>query len=210
MGGYKRIHPKKIITPHPFKENSMVAKTIILFVIMLCALPLALAQEEPKFDIFLGYSYMHTDLREHCCTSKGIQGGSVSIAYNINSLLGIVGDFGVYDEYGTLVSYMFGPRISFSGSSRLEPYVQVFIGGTKINGPVGGGYIETDSALGMAAGGGVDMNLTKHISLRSLQAEYLYSPYREYREGGFQYTGNFARPIRQNHLRFSSGINFRF
>ena len=188
----------------------MVARTILLFVMILTALPLAFAQEVPKFDIFLGYSYLHTDLREHCCTSKGIHGGSVSIAYNINSMIGIVGDLGIYDEYGTFVSYMFGPRISLPGISRLRPYVQVLLGGTKINGPVGGGYIETDSAFGLAAGGGVDINLIKHISLRLLQAEYLYSPYREYMENGFQYTGNFARPLRQNHLRFSSGINFRF
>ena len=88
--------------------------------------------------------------------------------------------------------------------------MQVLLGGTKIKGTVGGGDIETDGAFSLAAGGGVDINLTKHISLRSLQAEYLYSPYREYMEGGFQYTGNFARPLRRNHLRISSGINFRF
>ena len=70
--------------PTPFKD-SMVARTIFLFVMILTALPLAFAQEVPKFDIFLGYSYLHTDLREHCCTSKGIHGGSVSIAYNVNS-----------------------------------------------------------------------------------------------------------------------------
>ena len=188
----------------------MVARTIFSFVMILTALPLAFAQEVPKFDIFIGYSYMHTDLREHCCTSKGINGGSVSIAYNINSMIGIIGDFGIYDEYGTFISYMFGPRISIPGSIRLEPYVQVLLGGTQINGPVGGGYIETDGAFGFASGGGVDISLTKHISLRLLQAEYFYSPYKEYKEGGFQYTGNFAQPIRQNHLRISSGINFRF
>jgi outer membrane immunogenic protein len=192
----------------------MVTRTIFLFVMILTALPLALAQEGPKFDIFLGYSYMHTDLRERCCTSKGLHGGSVSIAYNINSMIGIVVDFGGYKELdstrGTLISFMLGPRISFPGNSRLEPYVQVLLGGTKIKGTVGGGDIETDGAFSLAAGGGVDINLTKHISLRSLQAEYLYSPYREYMEGGFQYTGNFARPLRRNHLRISSGINFRF
>ncbi|MEJ2109116.1 MAG: outer membrane beta-barrel protein [Acidobacteriota bacterium] len=192
----------------------MITRTIILFVMILSSFPLAFAQEEQKFDIFIGYSYMHTDLREHCCTSKGLHGGSVSVAYNVNSTIGIVGDLGVYKELdwtrGALISFMSGVRISFPRISRMEPYVQGLLGGTTIKRTVGGGYIDTDSALGMAAGGGMDISLTKHISLRLLQAEYLNSPYREYMEYGFQYTGNFDRPVRQNHLRFSSGINFHF
>ena len=98
----------------------------------------------PKAELFVGYSY----LRAVPAPSDGnrlvwLNGGSTSIAYNFTRHLGLVGDFGGFDDSqllltgtgttpnssGTVYTYLFGPRFSFRNYERITPFVQVLFGG---------------------------------------------------------------------------------
>jgi opacity protein-like surface antigen len=102
----------------------------------------------PRFELFLGYSY----LRSVPTLATGnrmawLNGGSTSIALNLNSYLGLVGDFGgfadsrlllsgtggnpsnVVDSSGRAYTYLIGPRVSFRNHTRLTPFVLALFGG---------------------------------------------------------------------------------
>src|SRR5580704_2768855 len=89
----------------------------------------------PKIDIFGGYSYMRSNIVV-TGTRFNLNGANGSLAFNVTNWLGLVGDFGIYEQGNaasegrslTLSSYQFGPRISLRGH-RLVPFGQVLLGG---------------------------------------------------------------------------------
>src|ERR1700722_1823769 len=75
----------------------------------------ASAQDYPKVEAFGGYSFARLSTDGF---GVNINGGSASVAYNLNSYLGVVGDFGGYhggSDFGNgdLYTYLFGPKISY-------------------------------------------------------------------------------------------------
>jgi len=94
------------------------------------------------------------------------------------------------------ISYLFGPRIYFpTRQGRLFPFVQALFGGDRISGSVSGLGSSSDNAFAMAFGGGADITLSKHVSLRAAQFDYFYTHF-----GGQS----------QNNFRIQSGIAYRF
>lgn len=132
----------------------------------------ACAQDAPKAELSAGYSFFRAGF------SGGVnqQGGSVSLAGNINRWLGIVGDFGVYhaSPYGSsLNTYIFqvGPRFSARSHSRITPFAQVLLGGSHLTASSGGSSGAV-TPFTVSAGGGVDVGLSPRIALRP-EIEYL-------------------------------------
>jgi len=183
---------------------------------LLCA-GLASAQDEaPKVEAFGGYSYVRVNPGGGF-PGANFNGGSGSLAYNFNSWLGAVADFGGYHwsqsgADGTVVSYLFGPKIAYRHGP-VTPYAQVLFGGAHGSGsffttciearvhPEGGCVTSaSENAFAMTVGGGVDWNATEHIGIRLVQAEYLFT---KFNEG----TGN---PDHQNNARISTGVVFRW
>jgi len=180
----------------------------------------------PKFELFVGYSY----LRAVPTYADGnrlvwLNGGSTSLAYNFNRHLGLVADFGAYtnsevrftgaytgtvdvDNSNTAVlSYLFGPRLSFRNHKQLTPFVQALFGGVHANQVALKNcttnciVLPKDDSFAMTAGGGLDFRIHRHFALRLIQAEYLMTRFTSYTTG---VTGT------QNDMRLSSGIVFRF
>jgi opacity protein-like surface antigen len=75
------------------------------------------------------------------------------------------------------------------------PFVQALLGGEQFSAGATGFGSASSNAFAMTAGGGVDVTLTRHVSLRAIQVEYLYTHF-----GGAS----------QNNLRLQSGIVWRF
>lgn len=155
------------------------------------------AQDNPKVEVFGGYSYVHLS-DSSVDLSANANGGSGSVSFNPNNWLGVVGDFGGYEgsQSGSsfnVISYMFGPKVAFRSSGRFTPFVQTLFGGARLS---SGGFSENGFA--MAIGGGADANLTPHIGVRVIQAEYFLS---KINDGGNN---------RQNNVRISAGVVFRF
>jgi opacity protein-like surface antigen len=163
--------------------------------VLLCAFVVgfagvASAQDVPKVDVFGGYSFAY--LRANGAGAS-FNGGSASGAYNTNSWLGLVGDFGGYHtdtdgESGNLFTYLFGPRITFR-RGKVTPFVQTLIGAGHLTGP---GF--SKNAFAMTAGGGLDWNASEHLSIRVAQLEYFMTRF-----------GN-----TQNGVRVSTGVVFHF
>jgi opacity protein-like surface antigen len=98
----------------------------------------------------------------------------------------------------TLSTYLAGGRYSLR-STRFTPYVQLLLGAAHASGSLAPGQfgLGSSSAFAMAAGGGLDLNLTHRFAFRLLQVDYLLTS-----------LPNRANNV-QNNLRFSSGVALR-
>jgi hypothetical protein len=181
----------------------------------------------PRAELFLGYSYV----RGVPTLSPGnrmdyLNGGSTSIAFNLNRTLGLVADFGGYDASeiqltgaganparvadasGTAFTFMAGPRLSFR-HDRITPFVQALFGGVHASqvtlsncaAPVVCTPLPTENAFAMTAGGGIDLRIHRHLAFRIVQAEYLMTRFADL-STGYRDT--------QNDMRLSSGLVFGF
>jgi hypothetical protein len=179
--------------------------------------------DAPKVELFLGYSY----LRAVPTLADGnrmvwLNGGSASIAFNLNRYLGLVGDFGgfrdsevklmnsnsVVDSSGNAYTYLFGPRFSFRNHTRVTPFAQALFGGMRasevtLSGCSGGGCtpLPSENKFALTAGGGLDIGVNRHFAIRIVQAEYLMTRFENLETGA---------NASQNDMRLSAGVVFRF
>jgi len=181
------------------------------------------AGRNARVELFLGYSY----LRAVPTLAAGnrlvwLHGGSTSVAFNLNHFLGLVGDFGgfadselnltgpganperIADSGGNAFTYLFGPRFSYRRHERFVPFAQVLFGGihaspVTLSGCTGTTCIPLPSqnAFALTAGGGLDLKIHHHLSLRLVQAEYLMTRFADPMTGD----GN-----TQNDIRLSAGL----
>lgn len=144
----------------------------------------------PKAEVFGGFSISSTpvgsiDPASFLSTSarSSFMGWQGSANYNLTHHLAIVGDFG--GQYKTVATvpvhqyqFLFGPRIIFRGS-RVTPFVHALFG--EMKSPVGvvaasfGTPAATvgGSGLGMAFGGGLDINVSNRLALRVPQFDWM-------------------------------------
>jgi opacity protein-like surface antigen len=160
----------------------------------------------PKWEVGLNYSWLHVNSANYDYQRTG-NGGSGYLEYNLNHIVGLVGDFGGYANTRTgidskLLTYMFGPRFNWR-HSRLNPYAQfLFGGGYAWSGP----NQSTQNAFATAAGGGLDYNLNHRISIKPVQVEYVMTQFDSAKLGGPQ--SGFGS--HQNDIRYSAGVVFKF
>lgn len=152
-------------------------------------------QETPVAEVAAGYSVIYV--------VKGftyfMNGGSTSVAFNVNNWFGLVGDFGAYHAPSgvnslTAETYTIGPRVSFRGWNRFVPFGQFLVGGLHSS-VATTAFTGNTNALAFAAGGGADflLNRSGRVALRP-QLEYF----------GFRSGGNTV-----GNVRFSVGVVFR-
>ncbi|SEB49353.1 OmpA family protein [Terriglobus roseus] len=182
-------------------------------------------KDYPKSELFVGYSY----LRAVPTLADGnrlvtLNGGSTSLAYNFTRHFGLVTDFSGYadselrlsgpgaiptriaDSSGSVYSMLFGPRFSFR-AKHFTPFVQVLGGGayatavTLKNCTTACTPLPEQGSFAMTAGGGLDVNVSRHLAIRAVQAEYLMTRF-----------ANTTTAVRstQNDMRLSAGLVFRF
>lgn len=170
-------------------------RAIVVFAILSLVSIAAMAQDFSKAEVFGGYSYVRlNDIGQ----GFNFNGGAGSISINPNSTLGLVADFGGYhtSSFGSdanLTTYLFGPKLAMRSEGQFTPFVHALFGGAHIS---GGGA--SDNAFAMALGGGIDAKMSEHVALRVVQLDYLLTKF-----------SNGAND-RQNSLRASTGIVFRF
>lgn len=125
----------------------------------------------------------------------------------------------------TTFNFLFGPRLSLR-FSRFRPYFNVLFGGayiassTQVNAiavvtphsilggqpiipgqPITARIGAQQTAFAMVAGGGLDIKMSKHVSLRPIGLDYYMTRFQNLRT---QDDNN------QNNLRYTAGINFTF
>ena len=175
----------------------------------LMALP-ACAQDAPRSEVALDYTYVHTNAPPGSCGCFSMNGGSGSFAYRFRPAFAAAADFGAVhagnvDSTGldlTLTSFLFGPRFSPPiAKTRFTPFAQVLVGVVHASGGLSPSKtINASSSTAFAAtvGGGLDYKLTHHITLRTVQVEYFVTTLPNQADG------------HQNNLRVDSGLAFRF
>jgi outer membrane immunogenic protein len=181
-----------------------------LFAVMLAAFLFAAkpAGAQSTLDIGAGYSYVHTNAPAGECGCFSMNGGYGWLGYHLGHGVAIVGELAVQHAGNiantgadlTLTSFLAGPRYTVHEFGRLQPFVQVLLGGAHASGglsPSSSGYGSSNS-FAMIAGGGFEVRLTQRVTVRAIEADYYYTRF------------NNGTNDRQNNLRIGAGIVFRF
>ena len=183
----------------------------LMCAVMLLSAGIASAQENPKVEVFGGYSFAHLSANGF---GVNFNGGSASISYNPNAWLGLVGDFGGYHGgadfgNGNVYTYLFGPKVAFRRGS-VTPFVQTLFGGAHATAEascvgavvkgarpqqIDGCGATSQNSFAMTLGGGLDWNATPHVGIRLIQAEYFMTRFVSTTENG---------------TRISAGVVFRW
>jgi Outer membrane protein beta-barrel domain len=164
------------------------------------------AQEQTsQFEAYGGYDYIRFNVHSNINgvisnESYNSSGGTGQLEFNANRWLGILGELGGYvvtkgEPVAGTFTYLFGPRVNFQ-RGKFTPYTQVLVGGMVATGEIGQNGAANHFAL--AAGGGLDIRISRYISIRPVQAEYLMTKFPD------------GINNRQDNFRFSAGIVFRF
>jgi len=167
------------------------------------------AQEQPsKFEAYGGYYYARFNVNANVpgiapsATYNG-NGGGGQLEYNANRWLGVVGDLGGFyatssgngSFAGGVFTYLFGPRVNFR-RRRVTPFAQALFGGVRTTDGIAQST-GTEDNFAMTAGGGIDFKVSRHVSVRPIQAEYFMTKIPD------------GLNNRQNNLRVGAGIAVR-
>jgi outer membrane immunogenic protein len=156
-------------------------------------------QEVTKVEISGGLSFVRANTADGQCACFSLVGGSSSFVMNSSERLSAVADVSYVHSANInssgyslgLMTFMAGPRLSFRGQ-RFTAFGQVLSGGVHADSPFSSGV-----GFAGSAGGGVDFRISRRVSWRILQADYLLT--RVY---------NGSNDI-QNNIRFTTGVVFR-
>jgi hypothetical protein len=184
--------------------------------------------DTPKVEWYLGYSFWRAMPTSPNNRMGYLHGGNTSLAYNLNSYVGLVADFAGYDDNkltllsptgsrtvdsnGNVITYVVGPRFSYRRYERFTPFVQALFGGVhastvRIAGCTGTTSctpLGSDNPLTAIAGAGLDIKISKHVALRLFEGDFLLTHFKNPVLMGGQERGW------QKNVRFSTGIVFRF
>jgi outer membrane protein OmpA-like peptidoglycan-associated protein len=160
----------------------------------------------PKYEVNGGYSYINFNPGSQA-TNFNNHGGAGGFTYNANRVLGLTAEVAGYSfsravngtkADGGLTTYLFGPRLNLRRFDHFVPFAEFLFGGANGGGGVTGA--DNQNVFALAAGGGVDLVLTKNLAWRFAQIDYLMT----------NFTGPFLGPnARQNNLRLGSGFVLR-
>jgi outer membrane protein OmpA-like peptidoglycan-associated protein/opacity protein-like surface antigen len=161
----------------------------------------------PRYDVSVGYNYVHANAPPGGCLCFGLQGAYASFAVHTNHWLSFEGeatgqhanDISTLGQDLTLVTFAGGPRVQYNGH-RLVPFAKILVGGAHGSDsyfPTGTTSSPSANSFALQTGGGFEYILTTHFSAR-VDAEYLRT--------GFPNNSN----NEQNHFMLGAGIVYRF
>jgi hypothetical protein len=184
----------------------------------------AFAQDYPKIEIPVGFSFVNVHPQIANITSFNVFGGGGGFVYNFSPLFGVKADFMGYTQSsgkqliqngqvvgnlsGNLFTYLFGPQIK-KHSGKFQPFGEFLFGAAHTNAYANACNLEmcgstsgNNNAFAMEFGGGLDIPLTKNIQFRPVEVDYLYTHF-----GSNHIAGASAS---QNNFKYVAGINFTF
>ena len=199
------------------KKNSIM-KGIAAFTLLLMATLGVAAQDNPKFEVPVVFSFVNVHPNVSQLTSFNVFGGGGGFVYNVTPWIGVKADFNGYTQSnvlkmiggnvgGNVFTYLFGPQIK-RHSGRIQPFGEALFGAAHsnlyANILTAGGYTSASSssnAFAMEFGGGCDIRVTNHFQIRPVEVDYLYTRFGANTTG---YGGS------QNNFKYSGGINLTF
>lgn len=178
---------------HEFLRRTLQMKKLLgLSVLLVFASLPAMAQGTPALEVGAGYTF-----RSFAPPPTGappapprvsMNGWNATVSYNVNDWFAVATDFdgtrnSVTDPLGgsdttNIYTVLVGPRIYPVGHHKLSPFAHVLFGlaHLNINLPTSSGCspfcTSTDGSFAFAAGGGLDMNLSRHFAVRLGEFDY--------------------------------------
>ena len=173
----------------------MKTKILCVVIAVLLSSTMSFAQDTPKAEVSAGYSFFYV-IKGFTIVNNG---GSGSLAVNLNDWLGLVGDFGVYRASSngpdlTSETFTFGPRFSYRELPHLIPFAQALFGGYHASVNTGGIEQGTEFTFGFGGGADLPVGRSRKWALR----------------GQAQYFGVRAFGSTTHVARISAGIVYRF
>jgi len=195
-------------------------KLMFALVVTLLFTVAAVAQDVPKFEIPVGFSFVNVHPNLSPITSFNIFGGGGGFVYNVTPWIGIKADFMgytqgsglknqlvnntiplTYNVQGNVFTYMFGPQIK-KHSGKFQPFGEALFGAAHSNAYANAynnihGLTSTSSnnnAFAMEFGGAGAVHAEAGV-------DYLYT---RFGVNGTSYTGS------QNNFKYFAGVNFTF
>jgi outer membrane protein OmpA-like peptidoglycan-associated protein len=166
--------------------------------VALCIFPtLAGAQNQPppKWELFGGYSVFDPGatisgelpgalLPLSSRLEWNPRGAGASVTYNFDSWVGLTLDTSTHWGSGesglpkriddaAFSNLSFGPKITFR-HNRFAPFIEVLVGDHRL---MPDAFHDVDK-LGVMIGGGIDVNVSRHVALRLIRADFVLSNYR--------------------------------
>ena len=203
----------------------MKKKLIVVLGFVLLLTMTAFAQDYPKFEVPVGFSFVNVHPNIQNFTSFNVFGGGGGFVYNFSPLFGVKADFMGYTQgsgqkvfqdgnlignvSGNLFTYMFGPQIK-KHSGKFQPFGEALFGAAhtnldanicKLEGGCGSGN-GSNNGFAMEYGLGLDIPITKTIQFRPVEVDYLYTHF-----GSNHIAGASAS---QNNFKYVAGVNFTF
>ena len=186
------------MSSHSHNPCGRVAIMRLALVALLCSVgTFAAAQDQPppKWELFGGYSFFHAGADVHGVLPGGVspvssrlepnpRGAGLSLTYDFNRWFGLTLDASTHwgsgettvgrkiDDAG-FSNLSFGPKITFR-SAHFAPFLEALVGDHRL---MPDAFHDIDK-LGFMGGGGLDINVSRHFSLRLIRADYVMSSYR--------------------------------
>jgi outer membrane protein OmpA-like peptidoglycan-associated protein len=210
------------MSSHSTSHPGRVLGTLAAVVVVLCAFaPSAVAQDQPapKWELFGGYSFLYPNSTLHGLLPLALvpltsqlesnpRGVGASATYNFNRWLGLTLDTSTHWGSGespfarkvddaAFSNLSLGPKFTFR-STHFSPFLEFLVGDHRL---MPDAFHDIDK-IGFMLGGGLDVNLSRHVALRLFRADFVYSNY--------QYGPRPVPDTEVRGVRLQTGLNFMF
>jgi len=135
-------------------------------------------------EVTLAYNAVRSNGSTGACACFWMQGGKAEFSAAFTRGFSVIGELAAQHVNGInsanqdlgLVTYLFGPRFSYRKYRGFTLFGQALIGG--VHGfdayfPNTNGSAVTPDAFAMAAGGGLNLGVSRHLAIRPVQMDYL-------------------------------------
>jgi len=177
-------------------------------------------QPAPKWELYGGYSFFHAGADVHGLLPGALlplssrlepnpRGAGASLTYNFNRWFGWTLDTSTHWGSGeaglprriddaAFSNLSMGPKVTLR-HEHISPFLEVLVGDHRL---MPDAFHDIDK-LGFMFGGGLDINLSRHVALRVIRADYVISSY--------QYGTSPGTPNTEiRGVRLQAGLNFMF
>jgi hypothetical protein len=160
--------------------SAALSAALVALLISACAM----AQDEatPKEEFFAGYQWLHPGATvpspfhpSSAPVGQNLgdipQGAGASFTYNFTRYLGLTADYGGNkNKNGAENTVSFGPRLAWRGEGTTF-FIHTLLGYNRLTVP----QVATSNGIGAILGGGMDINVWKHLSLRVFEADWVWA-----------------------------------
>ena len=175
-----------------FRQAGMKLALVTAVVSSLGTFAAAQDRPAPKWEIYGGYSFFYPDADVHGLLPGGVlpvssrlesnpRGAGASITYNFNRWLGLSvdgsaqkssGETGVAERVDDVSFFntSVGPKFTYR-THYFSPFLEVLGGWHRLTSDL----FQRDDRFGLLAGGGLDLNLSRHFVWRMFRADYVFS-----------------------------------